>query len=147
MDPNDIRILKDSFAQVVPIRQVAADLFYARLFELEPDLRRLFAGADMTTQGAKLMAALGLVVAGIERPETLLPQIETLAARHVTYGVEDRHYAVVGRAFIDTLEKGLGASFTAEVRAAWVKAYGFLSSVMIAAAYRPIPGREGVAAE
>jgi hypothetical protein len=35
-------LVQASFAKVAPISTVAADLFYARLFELDPSLRALF---------------------------------------------------------------------------------------------------------
>lgn len=88
----------------------------------------------MTQQGAKLMAALGFVVHGLDRAETILPTVRDLAKRHVGYGVEEHHYPIVGQALIETLAAGLGEAFTPPVREAWEAAYGLLASVMIAAA-------------
>ena len=62
------------------------------------------------------------------------PVVEKLAIRHVSYGVEDEHYATVGAALIKTLSQGLGEAFTEDVKAAWLTAYGVLSSTMVAAA-------------
>ena len=50
--------------------------------------------------------------------------------RHVAYGVEDAHYATVGKALLWTLEQGLGDAFTLEVREAWTIAYGLLAGTM-----------------
>ena len=133
MTPNDIDLVQGSFAQVVPIKETAAELFYARLFEIAPEVKPLFKG-DMTEQGDKLMATLGAVVNGLRDLPKIVPVAEALAVRHVDYGVEAAHYAHVGAALLDTLEKGLGDAFTPEVRSAWETAYGTLSSVMIAAA-------------
>ena len=36
---NDIALVRASFAKVLPIKDVAADLFYNRLFEIAPQLR------------------------------------------------------------------------------------------------------------
>ncbi|AZO08836.1 MULTISPECIES: globin family protein [unclassified Mesorhizobium] len=134
MTPDQIRLVQDTFRQVLPIRVAAAALFYDRLFAIDDSLRNLFPATDMTGQGAKLMAAMGFVVQGLERAETILPTVRDLARRHVGYGVEERHYPVVGEALIDTLATGLGNAFTPEVREAWEAAYGLLSGVMIAAA-------------
>lgn len=90
----------------------------------------------MTEQGRKLMAMLRTVVAVLDKPDVLVPAAERLAERHVGYGAQPAHYAVVGQALIDTLHAGLGDAFTAETQAAWEAAYGTLSSVMIAAAGR-----------
>ena len=38
MTNEQIKLVQDSFRQVAPIAETAAQLFYARLFELDPDL-------------------------------------------------------------------------------------------------------------
>jgi hypothetical protein len=48
-----------------------------------------------------------------------------------------RTHDTVAQALIWTLQKGLGASFTPEVKQAWVAAYGVLSSTMKDAAKVP----------
>ena len=53
-----------TFDQVVPIAGVAADLFYDRLFEIAPSLRRMFP-ADMRDQKRKLMVMLATAVQGL----------------------------------------------------------------------------------
>jgi hemoglobin-like flavoprotein len=135
MTPHQIALVKSSFQSVVPIADQAGEIFYDRLFALDPTVRPLFSG-DMAAQIKKLMQALSLVVAGLDRLDTILPTVEALAARHVGYRVEDRHYETVGAALIWTLEKGLGASFTSEVRDAWIAAYELLAGAMVAAAAR-----------
>ncbi|MEW6629345.1 MAG: globin family protein [Pseudomonadota bacterium] len=134
MTPDQIKLVQDSFREVVPIKTAAAALFYEKLFAIDGSLKGLFRETDMSKQGAKLMAALGFVVHGLSRAETILPTVQDLARRHVGYGVEERHYPIVGQALIETLEAGLGEAFTAEVRGAWAAAYGLLAGVMIAAA-------------
>ncbi len=133
MTPSQIDLIQDSFRKVVPISDTAAALFYGRLFEIAPEVKPLFKG-DMSLQGAKLMATLGLVVAGLNDLSKIVPAAESLARKHVGYGVKDEHYAPVGAALIWTLEQGLGPDFTPETKAAWIEAYTILSSVMIAAA-------------
>jgi hemoglobin-like flavoprotein len=132
MTPQQVALVQQSFGKVVPIAPQAAEIFYARLFELAPQVRPLFKG-DMAEQGRKLMAMLATVVAGLTRLDTIVPAAQKLAERHVAYGAKAEHYPVVGQALLDTLEKGLGADFTPEVREAWAQAYGLLSGVMIAA--------------
>lgn len=50
MNPRQIQLVQASFAKVAPIADTAADLFYTRLFELDPSLSRLFRG-DRSEQG------------------------------------------------------------------------------------------------
>jgi hemoglobin-like flavoprotein len=134
MTPEQVRLVKDSFRDVLPIRTDAAATFYERLFTIDPQLRALFPDSNMTSQGNKLMTALAFVVHGLDRAETILPAVRQLAERHVGYGVRDEHYATVGQALIETLAAGLGKAFTPNVRAAWQAAYALLSTVMIEAA-------------
>jgi hemoglobin-like flavoprotein len=134
MTPADIALIKDSFSKVVPIADVAAGLFYGRLFETAPQVKPLFKG-DISEQGRKLMATLGVVVNGLDKLDTILPAVKALASRHVAYGVRPEHYPLVGSALLWTLEQGLGDAFTPPVKAAWTEAYGILSGAMIAEAY------------
>lgn len=115
-----IDLIQASFARVAPIQDEAARLFYARLFEIAPQVRPLFKG-DMTEQGRKLMATLGLVVKGLRDLPALLPVAGALAQRHVAWGVRPEHYPAVGQALIDTLSGALGDEFTPETRAAWTE--------------------------
>jgi hemoglobin-like flavoprotein len=141
MNHEQIRLVQMSFEKVEPIAETAAMLFYGQLFTLDPSLRTLFHG-DMKSQGQKLMAALKLVVKGLEKPETILPAVRSLGQRHVAYGVKDEHYATVGAALLWTLGQGLGEAFTHEVEEAWTTAYTLLATVMQEAAAEPsIPSK------
>lgn len=135
MTPEQIALVQDGFSKVVAIRDNAAQLFYARLFQLDPSLRSLFQD-DMKRQRRKLMAAIATVVKGLNEPEDILPMIRELGRRHAGYGVDPRHYETVGAALLWTLEQGLGEEFTDDARRAWTAAYGLLSSTMIEAGTR-----------
>jgi hemoglobin-like flavoprotein len=134
MTPEQVALVQASFQEVLPIGPQAAALFYGRLFETDPSTPPLFAGKDMKEQGRKLLAALGMVVAGLTRPETVVPAAQALAKRHVGYGVTEAQYASVGAALLWTLEQGLGEGFTPEVETAWTAAYTLLAGVMTEAA-------------
>jgi hemoglobin-like flavoprotein len=133
MTPKHIALVQCTFADVLPIADAAAALFYERLFTLDPTLRSLF-HSDMHEQGRKLMAVLQLAVAGLSRLEELVPTVQALGRRHHGYGVRKAHYATVGAALLWTLQKGLGKRFTPEVQAAWTSAYTLLADTMCAAA-------------
>jgi len=136
MNPQEIKILQDSFSLVEPIAETAASLFYARLFELDPALRPLFK-SDLKAQGEKLMSTIKLVVVGLDNPEKVIPAVQNLGRRHVDYGVQPQHYAIVGAALLWTLEKGLGDAYTPEVDNAWKNAFTLLSSLMLEGASTP----------
>lgn len=134
MTPEQIILVQESFAKVVPIADQASVIFYDRLFEVAPQVKPMFKG-DMAEQRQKLMAMLSTVVAGLSKLETILPAASALATRHATYGAQPAHYPVVGSALLWTLEKGLGEAWTPDVADAWTEAYGTLSGYMISQAY------------
>jgi hemoglobin-like flavoprotein len=129
-----IMLVQSSFAKVAPIGETAAQLFYARLFDIAPDVKPFFK-SDMTGQGRKLMTTLTLVVASLRDLDSIMPAVQALAVKHVAYGVVPAHYDKVGEALLWTLEKGLGDDFSEEIRQAWRITYGTLSSAMITTAY------------
>jgi nitric oxide dioxygenase len=133
MTPKQIALVQQSFAEVLPARDIVAALFYGRLFSIDPSTRPLFRG-DLTAQSAKLMATLATVVRGLDDLAPLQDGIRALARRHVGYGVRDAHYASVGAALLWTLEQVLGDDWTPEVKAAWAAAYEVLGSTMREAA-------------
>lgn len=138
MEQKTITLVQESFEKVKPIAPAAAEIFYSKLFELDPQLKPLFPtnkeGA-MVEQGNKLMTMLAAAVAGLSNIEALIPVLEGLGKRHVEYKVEPSHYDTVGAALLGTLEAGLGDDFTPEVKDAWTSVYGTMSSVMIKASY------------
>jgi hemoglobin-like flavoprotein len=129
MTPEQQTLVRDSFAQVMPIASTAATLFYDRLFELDPSLRPLFKG-DMTEQGRKLMSVLGAAVANLHRLEDIIPMVRDLGRRHAGFGVKSADYDTVASALLWTLEQGLGAGFTPAVRDAWATCYRVLAGEM-----------------
>jgi len=130
MTPQQIDLVQQTFADVKPIATTAAELFYSRLFTLEPSLRPMFK-SDIRQQGQMLMSMIGAAVNGLKNLDALVPVVRSLGARHASYGVRDEHYAIVGGALLWTLEQGLGDKFTPDVRNAWAAAYGLLADVMM----------------
>jgi len=129
MTPQQIALVQGSFKSVAPIASKAADLFYDRLFEIAPEVRRLFP-ADLSVQKVKLMAMLAKAVNNLHQLDAVLPSLRQLGDRHREYGVSADHYAPVGAALLWTLEQGLGSAFSPEVKAAWTAAYGALAGAM-----------------
>jgi hemoglobin-like flavoprotein len=124
------QLVQTTFAKVVPIADTAAMLFYDRLFELDPSTRHMFKH-DMAAQRKNLMQTLSVAVASLDRLEAIVPAIHALGKRHVQYGVTAAHYDTVGAALLWTLEQGLGADFTPEVKEAWATVYGLLAQVAL----------------
>ena len=133
MTPQQIELVKKTWVMVVPIADTAAELFYGRLFELEPSYRAMFKH-DMTEQGKKLMKTINIAVEALDDVEPLIPTLKQMGADHVSYGVVDRDYNIVGAALLWTLEQGLGEAFTDEVKNAWAAVYEVLADTMKAGA-------------
>jgi hemoglobin-like flavoprotein len=130
MTPRQIQLIQETFAHIEPIAETAAGLFYARLFTLDPGMRRLFK-SDMQDQGRKLMQMLAVAVRGLNAPDQLMPAVRALGMRHAGYGVKPGHYGTVASALLWTLDQGLGDAFTPEVQVAWTTVYGILAGAML----------------
>ncbi|MBQ4821068.1 globin family protein [Aquimarina sp. MMG016] len=138
MEKITIELVQSSFEKVAPIAETAAKIFYDKLFELDPELKKIFPADDpeaMKGQGNKLMTMLSSAVAGLSNLDKLIPILQDLGKRHVDYKVESSHYDTVGAALLSTLSVGLGDDFTPEIETAWSDTYGVMASVMKTAAY------------
>jgi hemoglobin-like flavoprotein len=129
MTPDDIRLVQESWHKIEPIQEVAAELFYRRLFELDPPLR-LVCGDDMQDRRRRFSQVVGATVGGLARVDMLLPAVREFGLRHPLPGEVDEHHAHVATALLWTLEKALRREFTFEVKVAWIKAYGMLSQTI-----------------
>jgi hemoglobin-like flavoprotein len=134
MTREQIVLVQESFRKMATSEDQAAEIFYNNLFELDPELRGLFP-LDMQAQGRKLIRMIGLAVHRLKTPDTLIPTVQELGKRHIVYGVAEKHSETVGKALLLTLEQGLRADFTPQVREAWSATYALLSGVMKQAAY------------
>lgn len=129
MTPEQVHLIRKSFAELSRHDHVAALVFYRRLFEIDPGLRRLFQN-DIEEQSRKLVEMLGVLIAMLERPFGLELELKAMGQRHAGYGVRDEHYATVGRALLEMLAEVLDRQFTPEVREAWTALYGAVESLM-----------------
>ncbi len=130
LSDHQIDLIQDSFALVDEISEQAADLFYQRLFEIEPTLSTIVP-KDWFEQKNKLLAALNVLINTLRTPEKFLPIVEGLGQRNKEYGVVDEHYVYVAEALMWTLEQGLGPALTDEVRQAWTDLYSLAAKQLI----------------
>lgn len=134
MTPEETELVRATWKRVHADGDAVAVLFYERLFDIDPSTRALFAKADMAAQRSKLLQALGIIVADLERPDALAPVLQSMGRRHLAYGVRKRHYASVGDALLWSFGEGLGDDWTREAEAAWRRAYALVSELMSRAA-------------
>src|SRR5215475_7547605 len=97
--PQD-QLIRDSFEIVHEMPEAIAMLFYGRLFNLDPSLRKMFK-VDMRTQSKKLMDTLAAVVDSLEHFDRMRPMLRELGRKHaVEYGVKPEHYQLVLEALL-----------------------------------------------
>jgi hemoglobin-like flavoprotein len=140
MTPRQKLLVRTTFDQISHITDTAALLFYAKLFEVDPSLEAMFP-KNIETQGQRLMEVVSVAVRGLDDPERFLPMLRALGRRHVRYGVRDEHYETVAEALVWTLQIGLHAGFTQEVREAWTAWYWLLADAMKAGAAEELLAR------
>ena len=136
MTPRQISIVQSSFAEISPIPDRLATRFYNRLFQMAPNTRAMFPD-DMADQKRKLVQTLAMVVESLRDLEPILPAVRILAIRHVSYGVRDEQYGLVGLVLIETLRDMLAARFDGELEQAWRDAYSLIATTMIDATRTP----------
>jgi len=134
LTPHQIALVQSTFRNVQPMAATAAELFYQRLFEIEPATAALFKG-DMKEQSRKFMQVLAVAVGGLSNMPTLTPMVQQLGLRHASYGVRPEHFDAVRKALLWTLALVLQDAYTDDVRSAWATAYAMLAGVMKEAAW------------
>ena len=125
-------IVRSTWHTVLLVGDTFAELFYGRLFAVDPSLRKLFRD-DMIEQGRNLTSMLSVAAANVGKPERITVALRQLGQRHRAYGVKPEHFAKVEDALLFALEHALIDVFTPEVKAAWQAAYALLSSTMLEA--------------
>ena len=141
LNADERSLIVGTYRLIVPVWETVADLFYGRLFEDQPHYRQLFPD-DMAKQKRKLMTMLAFITKSLEWTEErwredVPPQhdlflvVLALGRRHhVLYKIPDDSYGPVEKALLWALDQGLGQAFTPEIRVAWSKLYGALSTSM-----------------
>ena len=129
LTPAQIKLLRRDFAIVELQADIAALAFYHHLFTLDPSLRSLF-HTSIELQGRKLMEALQYTLAALEKPAELVPVLMAMGRRHVTYGVQNKHYRTVTQAMLLTIRDALRNQYTTAAARAWRLALEFVCEAM-----------------
>lgn len=105
--PESKELLQESWARVLADGPAAAELFFARLVELDPQIGRQLRSVEPREHGRRFVEAATALVCGgrgVEMPAA---------------GWADPRAELVGQALLWTVARLLGDGFTAEVRRAW----------------------------
>jgi hemoglobin-like flavoprotein len=112
------RLIHASFLKLEPAFDLVGQLFFHKLYRLDPSFRALFA-SPIECQSRQFMAGLKLGIIALNYDDGLAPVLKLLGLRHRRRGVKARHYRMLGKALIWTLEQSLEKRFTRETKDAW----------------------------
>jgi hemoglobin-like flavoprotein len=126
--------------------EVAGELLFRKIFTLAPQVHGMFRFAkDFEPMSEELFAserfkghARGVITTVDTAINMLGPDLdplvsilEDLGKVHGQYGALPAHYAIVGRALIETLADVLQETFTNELKTSWARVYDIVSMAMI----------------
>jgi nitric oxide dioxygenase len=132
MTPKQIAIVQSHLHAIKAIGKPFAKVFYARLFQLAPDLRTLFNCAE-NNKDRKLINMLCTTVHSLENMDGLKVVAHNMGQRYSEQGVNERHYDFFIQAMLETLEMALGDEFSGDSKAAWVSLLAMLKSTLLEA--------------
>ncbi len=125
-------LIRRSFSRVACCHPKIAQSFFDRLFELDPEIERLFP-ADLGAHKGKFMQMIAVLINALDQPERFSEIARKLGERHLRYGVQARYYPLAREAFLWALEQNLGDQFTPPVRQEWAAFYEALIADMLSA--------------
>jgi hemoglobin-like flavoprotein len=128
--PEQLALVQSSYAALGDAAPAMARDFYRRLFASDPTVEGLF-DADADVMATKFSDELAAIVQAIVSFDAFAIRVRDLAARHVAYGVQTRHYRLVGEALMGALAAQLAPDWTPDLEAAWRRAYNLVAEVML----------------
>jgi hemoglobin-like flavoprotein len=132
MTPEQLDLVRTSYAALGERRTAMAADFYRRLFASDPTTEELFT-ASPDVMSEMFSTELAAIVDAISSFEVVAPRLHDLAGRHAAYGVQVRHYRLVGDALLAALAAALAPAWDDELEAAWRRAYDLVAEVMMGA--------------
>jgi len=137
LSSQDVSLIRDTWLQVqnstfgeVAGLNIFHDKVYSHLFASDPTVKKLFP-VSIKRLGPAMVGMVSLMVQNIEQARVLHRMCQTLGRRHRIYGVEAKHFVVLGGAIIRTLTEVLGnAVMTKEAINAWKAMYTAAANIM-----------------
>ncbi|MFF3620863.1 globin domain-containing protein [Streptomyces sp. NPDC002467] len=133
LSDHEIDLIRASLSVVEPLAGEMTVYFYAILFARHPQVRPLFP-PGMDAQRGRLLRALLRIVDLVDDPESLVRFCGHLGRDHRKFGTVAAHFPAVGECLLASLARYAGPAWTADIAAAWTKAYGAVAQAMIGAA-------------
>src|SRR5262245_19300173 len=134
LTPAQKRLIRESFVTLEPAIDLVGQLFFLKLYRLDPSFRARF-GGNPETQGRKFMAAVKLAIIALKHDDCLAPMLKLLGVRQRILGMKVRDYRMIGKAWTWTLERSLEKRFTRPIKDDW--------TALLALATRVLSGSDG----
>jgi hemoglobin-like flavoprotein len=104
--------------------------FFARYFDVEPNVERMFSLASIET-GGFLGSMIHTCLSQISDVKSFRSGMVKLACDHIKRGVWATQYGIVGEVLFWTLQKCLGEEYSREVEIAWKIVFSSVLRVMV----------------
>lgn len=155
----DIELVQITWARMAQLgHETVGKVIFMHIFRIAPEAQALFpfrdyGSVDLFTKElaikhyTNVASTIGTAVSLLRELDTLVPVLQSLGLRHVSYGVLPAHYDVVGQAVVAMLTDGLGKIFTKCVANAWTKVYMIVKQTMIGDFYKDAEEEAARAAE
>ncbi|MDX1803962.1 MAG: hypothetical protein R3292_07750 [Alcanivorax sp.] len=130
MTPEQVSAVQTSWKQVLPYAQSTSELFYHKLFDLDPALRQRFHG-NLKHHGRALFEHLSRLIThldGINSGQDTPP-----TAPDDEFTLRGQTYDSIGAALLWTLRAALGERFDAALAHAWTSAYTRIAPALVQA--------------
>jgi hemoglobin-like flavoprotein len=109
-----IELIESSWEYVVHNSNETGILYFKELFEIDPQLSKLFTD-DLKTQPKKLMDMITFVVQKLRNIGDIVASIKNV-------GIHREHFPAIAFALLLTLDKILGEENSSEIMEAWTAA-------------------------
>lgn len=133
LEAKTLEIVKSTIPLLEENGRKITDLFYQNLFTNHPYLKNIFnmANQGKGEQSRALSDAVLAYAKNIDNLEVLLPVVQRIAHKHVSLGVQAKHYGVVGENLLIAIQTVLDLPDGHDALVAWGEAYAVLADVFI----------------
>lgn len=128
-----IDVIKSTVPLLEEHGRTITDVFYKNLFDNHPFLKNIFNMANQGEgdQSRALSDAVIAYASNIENVEILIPTVQRIANKHVSLGIQKKHYAVVGETLLGAIQETLSLPTDHPAIKAWGEAYNVLADIFI----------------
>ncbi len=130
LDEKAVGIIQSSWNNMVGKEEAVVSRFYKRLFSEHPEYRPLFT-RDMTTQRAKFLSMLNLIVNGLDNLEVLAGPLDVLGKKHRAMGIKKADYKIVANTLVNAIEDVSDQPLSEQEHQSWGDGLMLIASIMM----------------